>query len=90
MAARRFESYRIRHFMFNWLKQLFSKKQNPDEDVTVHFVLPTGKKFDVVALKPQLNKDACSIHPNYTGILPPTINCNLCWEFHSKIHRWPK
>ncbi len=73
--------------MFDWLKQLFSKKQNTDE-VTVHFVLPDGKKFDIVALRANVNKDACPIHKDYTGATPPINNCNLCWEFHSKVHQW--
>ena len=84
LAARRFESSRIRHFMFDWLKQLFSKKQETDE-VTVHFVLPNGKKFDIVAINAQMDKDAsCPIHKDYTGMTAPTNNCNICWEIYSK------
>jgi len=76
--------------MFDWLKQLFSKKQETDK-VTVHFVLPNGKKFDIVALKAQMDKDAsCPIHKDYTGVIAPTNNCNICWEYHSKKHRWSK
>ena len=88
LTAHRFKSYRNRHFMFDWLKKLFFCEEQKTDEVIVHFVLPDGKKFDIVALK-LTNKDiSCPIHKDFRGTTPPTNNCNLCWEYHSQKRRW--
>jgi hypothetical protein len=69
--------------MFDWFKKFFEEKKSNNE-VTVSFVLPSGKPLDVVALKSIIYPQTCSLHPNYIALKLPTNNCNGCWEYYSQ------
>lgn len=44
--------------LLTWFKSKFKKKTNLAQgEVAIHFILPNGKKFDVIAIDPKLMKE---------------------------------
>ena len=69
--------------MFEWIKLIFEDKETKEE---ITSSLPEKSIGTVMPIRflEYLPVETCKIHKNYCGFIPPTNNCNGCWEYYSK------